>query len=703
MSLFKQNQRSHDHRREQSQNWTAEFVYSKQLSDRPLYCISQPTINTSNSNKTTSAASKVPAKISATIVTGGADHGLHQILAGTGEYVRELYTKTSGHTEWVTSVLQLDDGRVVSGGMDGKVCVWDGIGSNVNGPTGGIRDSGIPKPAPYKKRDVKCIDLNVHRGSITEIRKYCASNTDSILSRHPTNCSQNDSTSTPDLVAVSSYDGSISMWDFGKSSASRPRHLMNLHQDIASASYATDGDSLESYLSNFDGNGKRKPANAVLGVDYIEKDLVCARTKNGSLYVFDLKNGPPLIENQEAESSSLSSFSSGSISLARSHGTSVSSLSSSTSSRLAHSTRSTPRASTSSLHSTNMRQNKIMSIQKQQTPHKLPSTIIRAHMGAISNTIVVDSTFSPIYKKPITTRVQQQQDKSSSSFPHLLITSGESDGAVRCFDLSINDASRGRCVAKLENLHEGGVKFMVRLNRRNQNDQDEDADGLASLFLATVGAGDGLVKVLELSKQSKSLTVHRVIDLVSSTLSPASIPDQFNSSAIDRNPKMYTVGTKTMGTKTLGKGLTKNSGKSTPSASDYKGYGGKSSNLKAISDCHKSVYAITPIKTINGLILSWGDGRVQVLVDVLPSGGTSDLQDVTIHELSTQGDANIRNAIRCFSIIEPEVQQIRNSNMRRISSSDIYSNDDTANSSCIQIFGAGDDGIIIHYILNSYL
>jgi WD40 repeat protein len=58
------------------------------------------------------------------VLTGSADHGLkiHQIK--NGFRVKELYTKRFGHTEWVTVCAFLPDGRVISGGMDGRLLLW---------------------------------------------------------------------------------------------------------------------------------------------------------------------------------------------------------------------------------------------------------------------------------------------------------------------------------------------------------------------------------------------------------------------------------------------------------------------------------------------------------------------------------------------------------------------------------------------------
>ena len=35
-----------------------------------------------------------------------------------------MYGKKSGHTDWVSGVTHLADGRVASVGMDSKLCLW---------------------------------------------------------------------------------------------------------------------------------------------------------------------------------------------------------------------------------------------------------------------------------------------------------------------------------------------------------------------------------------------------------------------------------------------------------------------------------------------------------------------------------------------------------------------------------------------------
>lgn len=76
-------------------------------------------------------------------VTGSQDHGLKIFDLKTCKQKRELYTRKYGHKEWVTCVDYATDGRIVSGGMDNKLCVWASVG-------------------------VSCVDLLGHRFVITK-------------------------------------------------------------------------------------------------------------------------------------------------------------------------------------------------------------------------------------------------------------------------------------------------------------------------------------------------------------------------------------------------------------------------------------------------------------------------------------------------------------------------------------------------------
>lgn len=63
-------------------------------------------------------------------VFGGSDHALYSVTVNDveskrGPKVVKMYSKKCGHTDWVTSVAHISDGRVISASMDGKLCLWD--------------------------------------------------------------------------------------------------------------------------------------------------------------------------------------------------------------------------------------------------------------------------------------------------------------------------------------------------------------------------------------------------------------------------------------------------------------------------------------------------------------------------------------------------------------------------------------------------
>lgn len=82
------------------------------------------------------------------VVVGSADHGLKVFDIETLREKKNLYTKTCGHTEWVTTCKFLRSGMVISGGMDSKLCLWDPV--NRGGPA-------------------RCRDLLGHTGSISQV------------------------------------------------------------------------------------------------------------------------------------------------------------------------------------------------------------------------------------------------------------------------------------------------------------------------------------------------------------------------------------------------------------------------------------------------------------------------------------------------------------------------------------------------------
>jgi len=58
------------------------------------------------------------------VAVGGADHGVYTFDLHTGRKMRTLYTKQHGHSDWVSCLQHTSEGSVLSGGADGKVCLW---------------------------------------------------------------------------------------------------------------------------------------------------------------------------------------------------------------------------------------------------------------------------------------------------------------------------------------------------------------------------------------------------------------------------------------------------------------------------------------------------------------------------------------------------------------------------------------------------
>lgn len=104
-------------------------------------------------------------------VVGSADHGLKVFGVRSLKEKKNLYTKSCGHTEWVTTCKFLKSGQVLSGGMDSKLCLWDSV--TRGGPA-------------------RCRDLLAHTGSISQV-------------------GVNDN----DYAVSASYDRTLRIWNCG--------------------------------------------------------------------------------------------------------------------------------------------------------------------------------------------------------------------------------------------------------------------------------------------------------------------------------------------------------------------------------------------------------------------------------------------------------------------------------------------------------
>lgn len=178
------------------------------------------------------------------VVVGSSDHVLYVIplraassasrtarsaLATRGAAKpRTLYSKKYGHTEWVTCAAYLPDRRIVSGGMDSKLCLWDATG-------------------------VKCEDLVGHSGSVSLV--LCVDE---------------------DTVLSAGYDKTLRMWNVGRRYSSRERERTSIKAGsapildvslFASGSSVVSGDRDGSVhlIDLLDGKVVRKLPNAHAG------------------------------------------------------------------------------------------------------------------------------------------------------------------------------------------------------------------------------------------------------------------------------------------------------------------------------------------------------------------------------------------------------------------------------------------------------
>ncbi|EPY22958.1 hypothetical protein STCU_08001 [Strigomonas culicis] len=137
-------------------------------SDANLLCMD--VLNTNNATASFSQASAYRAAARGAggplCVVGGADHGLKVFDLYRLQTVKTLYNKQYGHTEWVTAVKFLGDGRIVSGGMDSKICLWEsaiaagGRGRAAAGPSLSYVSGNAP---------ARCTVLEGHTASISQL------------------------------------------------------------------------------------------------------------------------------------------------------------------------------------------------------------------------------------------------------------------------------------------------------------------------------------------------------------------------------------------------------------------------------------------------------------------------------------------------------------------------------------------------------
>lgn len=197
-------------------------------------------------------------------VAGSADHGLVLCDIEKHKKVRSLYTKTAGHTEWVTTCKFTPDGRVLSGGMDSKLCLWA-----ANAP--------------------RCDDLLGHTGSISDV----------VVNEH-------------NYAISAAYDRTLRVWDLtGKrcsgvlSAHSQPvmqvcwKHATLVSGDRRGAIHCWDPSCGRS-VTELATKGGQIGALNLFADSSAASGLVCAGDQSGTLTVWDFARcgATPIFQKQ---------------------------------------------------------------------------------------------------------------------------------------------------------------------------------------------------------------------------------------------------------------------------------------------------------------------------------------------------------------------------------------------------------------------
>eukprot|EP00920_Eleutheroschizon_duboscqi_P018537 GHVT01044083.1.p1 GENE.GHVT01044083.1~~GHVT01044083.1.p1 ORF type:complete len:530 (-),score=9.60 GHVT01044083.1:37-1626(-) len=223
----------------------------------------------------------------ASCVTGSADHALRLWNLQTLQVEGELFGKKSGHYEWVTACCFTHNGDVLSGGMDGKLCVWSTnsythkarrqhtIGhskskqSRLALEAGGVQVEAMCVWPSKMESDVAHIDGK--RGQYPRPTREFTASTNSIVCRdfpkgHSASISGLRMDRQSDVAVSSGYDGQLILWDI-------PSMRAEAHLKAANAAPITSFQWLSSLLVSGDRNG----TVAFWDINRPDKPLCCAR------------------------------------------------------------------------------------------------------------------------------------------------------------------------------------------------------------------------------------------------------------------------------------------------------------------------------------------------------------------------------------------------------------------------------------------
>lgn len=176
------------------------------------------------------------------VAFGCSDHGVYTYDINSGKKRRTLYTKRCGHSEWVTCLTYLPDGRLVSGGMDNKLCLWAATGASCRDMVGHTSSVSVVKASASGgmvvsggyDRTVRCWDTR--RGA--EVCALTGGHSGPVL----------DLALLPGTVVSGGRDSKVLLWDLetGKCRRSLTGHKGHITavEWFADAGEAGDGSQL---------------------------------------------------------------------------------------------------------------------------------------------------------------------------------------------------------------------------------------------------------------------------------------------------------------------------------------------------------------------------------------------------------------------------------------------------------------------------
>jgi WD40 repeat protein len=204
-------------------------------------------------------------------VLGSADHGLSEFDLTRGyRKLRELFSPRYGHREWVTAVAYAENGRVVSGGMDAKLCLWESGGvrcSDLLGHTASVScvlvDGRTAVSASYDKT-IRLWELSGRGREHSELRGHTAP----VMVLDWPRARDQRSGALADSVVAGDRGGQVIVWDVN-GGASQAKLAKDSTRGHCTAVWAHDteplvfGGAQDGHLRWWDTRTPTRPAGSV--------------------------------------------------------------------------------------------------------------------------------------------------------------------------------------------------------------------------------------------------------------------------------------------------------------------------------------------------------------------------------------------------------------------------------------------------------